>query len=363
MQYLISALLTLGITVGFYNYVPLDWVSFNTGAPQLGSTITTILGTDTLSSSRSVINTNFANLNADKIEATQTTLNSLTTATALSSIGTITSGTWNGSVIQVPYGGTGWDSIQANTVLYGNGTGKIATTAPGVNGYFLQLNGSGVPTWAAASTDVGASYLWTGVHNFTGSAIYIKNLLASSTVANPLTLNTLAYSFPSTRAASSTVLTENGSGALVWQLPPVYTLCVDSTRHSVSGTAATTTAEYCTIPANTLTTNSNIEIYATLDNTVNAAFAEIQFGNGSATTSLGSIWRSGSLRSMLSATSTSAQVATTETVLEQSPNSIFRVFPAYSTTGKLYVQFDVRPSSAGSGSAEAVNFLVKVNKQ
>lgn len=54
--------------------------------------------------------------------------------------------------------------------------------------------------------------------NFTGNTL-IKNLFASSTVANPLTLNGLTYSLPSARAGSSTVLMENGSGALTFERP------------------------------------------------------------------------------------------------------------------------------------------------
>ena len=76
---------------------------------------------------------------------------------------TLTVGTYNGPLqanngvvsattsIGVLYGGTGWTNIQANTLLLGNGTGALATTSAGTNGYVLALVG-GVPTWQATTT-------------------------------------------------------------------------------------------------------------------------------------------------------------------------------------------------------------------
>ena len=150
----ISAVTLLVGAFGVYNYVPLgvlDKLSVSQ-PPQLGSTITTILGTDTLSSSRSVINTNFSNLNTDKIEATVVTLNSLTTATALSSIGTITTGTWSGTAITVAKGGTGSTTLSAYQVLLGNGTGNVGVVSGlGTSGQFLTSGGVGTPpTWTTS---------------------------------------------------------------------------------------------------------------------------------------------------------------------------------------------------------------------
>ncbi len=55
------------------------------------------------------------------------------------------------STLSVAYGGTGWNSIQANAVLYGNGAGRLATTSAGTNGQVLALV-NGVPTWVATSS-------------------------------------------------------------------------------------------------------------------------------------------------------------------------------------------------------------------
>ncbi|HYD92896.1 MAG TPA: hypothetical protein VEB18_00325 [Candidatus Paceibacterota bacterium] len=54
-------------------------------------------------------------------------------------------------VLSVSNGGTGWGSIQSGTLLYGNGTGALATTTAGTAGNILALL-NGVPTWTASST-------------------------------------------------------------------------------------------------------------------------------------------------------------------------------------------------------------------
>src|ERR1041384_7552758 len=103
---LISLLISCLVVFGFYKFFPLSWLEKVNH--KLGSTITTINGSDTLSSSRSVINTNFSNLNTDVVATIATTsMKGVTTMANLSSIGTITSGVWNGTAITVANGGTG----------------------------------------------------------------------------------------------------------------------------------------------------------------------------------------------------------------------------------------------------------------
>lgn len=51
-----------------------------------------------------------------------------------------------GTVV-VARGGTGLNSITANGVIYGNGTGAVGVTAAGVEGNVLQVNNSGIPTF------------------------------------------------------------------------------------------------------------------------------------------------------------------------------------------------------------------------
>ena len=62
-------------------------------------------------------------------------------------VGIVTSGTWTTpSQLTVGFGGTGASTFSSNGILYGNGTGTIQVTAAGTDGYFLKSN-SGTPAW------------------------------------------------------------------------------------------------------------------------------------------------------------------------------------------------------------------------
>jgi len=57
------------------------------------------------------------------------TLGSGITASSLTSVGTISSGTWNGTTIAVAKGGTGLTTLTAGYIPYGNGTGAFSSSA------------------------------------------------------------------------------------------------------------------------------------------------------------------------------------------------------------------------------------------
>lgn len=241
---LISGAVALTSFLGAYKYMPVSWLD-SPVTRGFGSTITSMAGSDTLSSSRSVINTNFANLNADKIEATVTTLSSLTSASALATIGTITSGIWNGTAITASFGGTGSTTLSQYSILLGSSTNPIGIVQGlGSNGNVLTSQGAGLPPkWGSGTIDLTASYIWTGLHVFQASTTHAttttRGLIASSTPAQPVVLNGLPYSTPSTRAASSTVLFENASGALVWMQPEFHKVAETILQASTGTTTIT----------------------------------------------------------------------------------------------------------------------------
>lgn len=183
----IAIVATVGSLFGVYNYLPLSILETSPSNKNLGSSITTILGTDTLKDSRAVINTNFSNLNTDKIEATVTTLGSLTSASALNTIGTIISGIWNGTVIGVGYGGTGTTSPTLNQVILGNTTsGFKVVSGLGSSGEFLTSQGAGTPPiWSALNQT--ATYVWTGLHSFgnTGTTTFSGGIESGTKIAAP----------------------------------------------------------------------------------------------------------------------------------------------------------------------------------
>ncbi len=73
--------------------------------------------------------------------------------TAITTVGTITSGTWQGSIIGVQYGGTGATTFTTNGILYGSGTGAVQATTAGTPGQLILANGGNVPTFTTLSGD------------------------------------------------------------------------------------------------------------------------------------------------------------------------------------------------------------------
>lgn len=271
-----SLLISAVVSLGVYNYVPVSWMDkLSPKKFTAGTTVTTINGNDTLSNSRTTINTNFSNLNTGKIEVGSTTINALTSAPNLATIGTVTGGTWNGTAIGVAYGGTGTTTPTSNQVILGNGSSGFKVIGFGSSGQFLTSGGNGVaPSWSTSALDPSLDYNWTGIGRF-------KNLHASSTVANPIVLNTVSYAFPSSQGASSTVLQNNASGVLTWL--PVSRLVATSSALSYTSSNATTTRFSTTLPGGSLGTDNIIVIKDYFgdvsQSTGNGFMYEIQYGS------------------------------------------------------------------------------------
>uniref|UniRef100_UPI004048C24D beta strand repeat-containing protein n=1 Tax=Algoriphagus sp. TaxID=1872435 RepID=UPI004048C24D len=82
-------------------------------------------------------------------------------SSSLTRVGTITNGTWNGSLISSQYGGTGISSYTAGDLLYASGITTLSKLAKGTDGQVLTL-ASGIPSWANNNGITGtgtASYL------------------------------------------------------------------------------------------------------------------------------------------------------------------------------------------------------------
>jgi len=70
----------------------------------------------------------------------------VTSLSSLATVGTITSGTWNGSTITYAYGGTGQTSYAKGDFLYASAANTLSKLTAGTNGQMLQLQ-DGVPFW------------------------------------------------------------------------------------------------------------------------------------------------------------------------------------------------------------------------
>jgi len=244
-RFIITLVILLSLT-GYYWFTELKTPVLN-----VGTSVTTIAGTDKLSDSRSVINDNFASLNAGKMEYGTTTIPTLTTASALVTVGALSSGslTTGFTTINVAQGGTGRATLNVNQVLLGNGVSGIdKVSGLGDSGQFLTSNGAGTPpTWQTSAVDTGINYNWTGEHTFTASSsmlsLNVTDLIATTATSTNIfntnftstgtqTLNGIAYTFPATDNASSTVLMTDGSGGLSWNFPIIGATASDTLQGS-----------------------------------------------------------------------------------------------------------------------------------
>jgi len=100
--------------------------------------------------------------------------------TSITTLGTITTGVWNGTTIAVSNGGTGATTLTNHGVLIGQTTSAIVATAAGTAGQVLQSGGAAAdPLYSTAtypSTVAQASYLY-------GSATNVVSALAPTTLA------------------------------------------------------------------------------------------------------------------------------------------------------------------------------------
>jgi hypothetical protein len=71
--------------------------------------------------------------------------------TSLTTLGTITTGTWNATAIDATHGGTAQTTWATGDILYASGVNTLAKLAAGSNTQVLTLAG-GVPTWATPTT-------------------------------------------------------------------------------------------------------------------------------------------------------------------------------------------------------------------
>jgi hypothetical protein len=66
---------------------------------------------------------------------------------SITTLGTIGTGTWNATVIDEVYGGTGQSSYATGDLLYASASNTLSKLAGGADGKVLQMNASGVPVW------------------------------------------------------------------------------------------------------------------------------------------------------------------------------------------------------------------------
>ena len=140
-------------TVGSEN----GYVFTHNGEPTLGTTNLTVaqfsgagqvVAGDGLTKSANTINAvgtaNRITVSADAIDIHT----SYVGQTSLTTLGTITTGVWQGTTVAVGYGGTGLASFTAGDLMYASAGTTLSKLAKGTAGQFLQMNtGATAPQW------------------------------------------------------------------------------------------------------------------------------------------------------------------------------------------------------------------------
>jgi len=189
----------------------------------------------------------------------------------------------------------------SSTILGGTGAGllmqsRYATDTPqsGCAVNFTSVKGAGCTPIASLLGVISPFYLATSTlytYNWNASTTFSGpfSIAASSSVNNVFRLNSLPYVFPSVRGASSTVLTEDGTGNLKFLFSPDNVLDVSGSNLANLGNNSSSTVRTVVIPAGTLSTTTVLRItaYGKLTQAGSPYPAvDIQFGNGSASTTI-----------------------------------------------------------------------------
>ncbi len=124
----------------------------NTGTITLGGNLTT-------SGAFTTTLTVTANTNVTLPTSGTLATTAVATLSSLVSIGTITTGTWNATVITPTYGGTGLATLTAHAVLIGEGTGNVAFATVGTSGRpLIDQGGSADPAFLSTGVKIDSHF-------------------------------------------------------------------------------------------------------------------------------------------------------------------------------------------------------------
>jgi hypothetical protein len=173
------------------------------------------------------------------------------TGSSLSSVGTITSGTWHGATVAANFGGTGYSTYGVGDILYANGTTTLGKLSLGIEGDILMVQ-SGFPVWVTAGANNNAGNIVGGAAGslpYQG-AVNSTSFLGIGSPGQILTVN--GASLPAwqnpTSSITSVVGTTNqvtvltiGSTSTI-SLPSNITISGTLTAGSINGTVSNTTS-------------------------------------------------------------------------------------------------------------------------
>lgn len=312
----------------------------------------------------SSVNLNVLSGKTYKIDGTDvlsgSTLGSGITTSSLTTVGTITSGTWNGSVIGSSYGGAG----TVSGVLKANGSGTVSAAVSGTDylvpagTYYIgttsnafnrgsaaqTLNGVGIDGNAATATALATARAINGV-DFDGTAAITVTAAAGTLSGNTLASGVTASSLTSVGTLGSLTVTNAITGSVTGNAGTVTngvyttdtgtvtsTMILDGTilNADINASAAIADTKLATI--STASKVSNSATTATSANTASAIVARDGSGNFTAGTITAAL-------TGLASTATDATNATNVAITNDTSTSSY-VYPVWvgTTSGNQAVK-------------------------
>jgi hypothetical protein len=174
--------ITLGTTaLSFAQFSGAGQITAGAGLTKTGNTLDVVGTNDRIT------------VNADSVDIAATYAGQ----TSITTVGTITTGTWDASTVAVTAGGTGVESFTDNGVIYGNGTGALDVTAAGTEHQVLRAGAGGVPAFGAVDLSQAAATtnqlpIAKGGTNAASEATARTNLAAGGTQGSGVSTPVLA---------------------------------------------------------------------------------------------------------------------------------------------------------------------------
>ena len=168
-------------------------------------------------------------------------------SSSITTVGTITSGTWSGTTIGVAYGGTGATTLTSNGVLIGNGTSAISATTAGSADQVLRVPSAGgspafgsidISKSAAVTGTLSVTNGGTGVTTSTGSG---SNVLSTSPALTTPAIGSGGFTIAGSTSGTTTLVTSAvASGTITI---PAGTATLATTSNKLSAFASTSSSE------------------------------------------------------------------------------------------------------------------------